>query len=130
MEMKLTTHKDEYEQYVGKEVRIIGRGGFQIGILSKINSQSPDYSLLPSLVPVNLPKTKGKWTEHYWVNEGIPTKIKKGLVEVIQEVPEGYMSEIVRRTNEINNQKKLPFKERIKSAYRTLRGKSIKKSDN
>lgn len=123
MDMKLNPN-NRYEEFTGKEVRVITPNNSFIGVLQPTNYLEVDINLMPSIVSINLPEAKGRWSEDYAINLKIPTKIRKDLVGIVQAVPEGYMNEILNKTNYYNNQKtKLSFKSKVRSIYRIIRNK-------
>jgi hypothetical protein len=124
---------DPYKIYEGKEVRCIVKNGSSIGVLQEINPSDISYSLMPSLISINLPNEHGKWIDNVYICEEIPTKIKKGEIDKIEPLPEGYMFEIAKRIRyhaqkgyENSPEKEKPsLKSRLKKSIRVLRGKDF-----
>jgi len=121
---------DPYKIYEGKEVRCVGKNGSSVGILQEIDQFDINYSLMLSMISVSLPNINGKWVEDVYVDEKIPTKIKKGDIDKIEPLPEGYMFELAKRIQyhaQKGHQdlKKPSLKSRLKESIRVLRGKDF-----
>jgi hypothetical protein len=125
--------KDPYQIYEGKEVRVIGKSGSSLGILQEINPRDNNYSLMPSLISVNLPNEYGNWIDNVYINEEDPTKVRKSDIDKIEPLPEGYMYELAKRIRyhsdkgheEIPIKEKLSLRDRLIGAVNILRGKGF-----
>jgi len=121
MEMKLNQY-NRYEEYVGKEVRVITPNNSYLGILQQTNSSDQDICLIPSIISVSLPGPNGKWIEDYYIDKEKPTKIRKDLTGIIQSVPTGYMEEICKRNYYFQNYKNT-IGNRVKNKFKNLTSK-------
>lgn len=82
-----------------RPVRIWANGDSTLGYINNVGTEF--LSILPVLVPENLPNPDGSWDYNYNYEKHIPSKINYNDIRKVEPLRKGYLEKLIDATSKV-----------------------------